>query len=111
MNKKQKIRETFRNDVFKRDKYSCKVCDKKYSPKTAVEFLDVHHITDRNEIVNGGFVKENGISVCKKDCHFKVEMFHIYEGEKWEEGLHPDDLYKMIGSSKELAIEKSEKLK
>ena len=32
--------------------------------------------------------------MCKEDCHFKVEQFHINEGESWEEGLHPDDLYK-----------------
>jgi len=53
---------------------------------------------------NGGYVKENGITVCKEDCHLKVEMFHISEGTEWSEGLHPDDLYRMIGSSKELAI-------
>lgn len=111
MNKKQKIRETFRNDVFKRDKYSCKVCDKKYTQDTAIQFLDAHHITDRNEMPNGGYVKENGISVCQEECHRMVEAFHVSQGDWWEEGLHPDDLYKMIGSSKELAIEKSHNLK
>lgn len=106
MNKKQ-IRENFRDSVFKRDKYTCQVCGEKHD---SIETLDAHHITDRSEMPNGGYVKENGITVCKKDCHFKVEWFHITEGEEWNEGLHPDDLYKKISSSKELAILKSEKL-
>jgi 5-methylcytosine-specific restriction endonuclease McrA len=101
-NKKQ-IREDFRQSVFKRDNFTCKVCNTKRS----VDELDSHHITDRNEMPNGGYVKENGITVCIENCHLKVELFHISNGEKWEEGLHPDDLYKIIKSSKELAIEKS----
>lgn len=36
--------------------------------------------------------------------------FHITEGKEWEDGMHPDDLYRMIGSSKEIALAKSEKL-
>lgn len=104
---KKEIREKFRNDVFTRDKNTCQVCKIKYENVTS---LDAHHITDRDGMPNGGYVKENGISVCKSDCHFKVEMFHISEGEEWEPNLHPDDLYKLIGSSKELAIKKSEQL-
>lgn len=107
MGKKQ-IRDNFRNEVFKRDKNTCRVCNKKH---TDVSELDAHHITDRNEMPNGGYVKENGISVCKDECHMKCEKFHISGGTEWEEGLHPDDLYKIIGSSKELAIRKSEQLK
>lgn len=101
---KKEIREKFRNDVFHRDKFTCKVC----GTKRPAEELDSHHITDRSEMPNGGYVKENGITVCKSECHFKCELFHINEGESWTEGLHPDDLYKLIGSSKELAILKSE---
>lgn len=104
---KKDVRKKFRDEVFTRDKYTCKVCGEVASDEA---FLDAHHITDRNEMPNGGYVKENGITVCKEECHAMVEEFHISEGESWEEGLHPDDLYKMIGSSKELAIEKSEKL-
>lgn len=106
MNKKD-IRKNFRNDVFERDNYTCRICNKKHD---STETLDAHHITDRNEIISGGYVKENGITVCKEDCHFKVEWFHITEGEEWNEGLHPDDLYRMIGSSYESAVQKSEKL-
>jgi 5-methylcytosine-specific restriction endonuclease McrA len=106
MKNKKQIRDNFRNSVYKRDKFTCQVCKTKRSE----EELDAHHITDRNEMPNGGYVPENGITVCKEDCHFKVEQFHINEGESWEEGLHPDDLYKKINSSKELAIEKSNEL-
>ncbi len=109
MNSKKDIRIKFKAAVFKRDKNTCRVCDTKYTTEVD-ENLDAHHITDRNEIINGGFVIENGISVCKKDCHFRVEKFHITEGEEWEEGLHPNDLYRLIGSSKEKAILASEKL-
>ena len=103
---KKEIRNKFRQDVYKRDKFTCRVCNTKRDELD----LDSHHIIDRNEMPNGGYEKENGITVCKLDCHFKVEWFHITEGEEWNDGLHPDDLYKMVGSSKELAIEKSNNL-
>ena len=107
MGGKKQIREAFRTAVFKRDKNTCKVCDKKHID---TEGLDAHHITDRSEMPNGGYVKENGISVCKEDCHMKVEAYHISGGVSWIYGLHPDDLYKKINSSKELVIEKSNEL-
>ena len=109
---KKQIRENFRNSVFKRDNYTCVVC--KQSKKS--EDLDAHHITDRSEMPNGGYVKENGITVCKfpnenqnESCHMKVEKFHITGGKEWNENLHPDDLYKMINSSYKLAYKKSER--
>ena len=43
---KKDIRENFKREVFKRDKHTCKVCKKKQEEKD----LDVHHITDRNEM-------------------------------------------------------------
>ena len=55
----------------------------------------------------GGYVVENGISLCS-ECHIKAEHLHA-TGESWT-NYTPDDLYKKIGSSKELAVEKSEKL-
>ena len=126
MSKKKEIRRKFKEDVFKRDKYTCVACSFKYTEEESEKYLDAHHITDRNEMFNGGYVKENGISLCKYaqpnkmeltsnseegSCHMKAEKFHISGGEEWEEGMHPDDLYKLIGSSKELAVEKSEKIK
>ena len=54
-----------------------------------------------------GYVKENGISLCN-DCHEIVEMYH--QIGITEEGFYPDDLYNIIGSSKELSILKSNEL-
>jgi hypothetical protein len=48
-------------------------------------------------------VKENGITLCPKH-HIICEKFHITNGAEWVDGYHPDDLYKLINSSKELAI-------
>lgn len=104
MSTKKQVREKFRTDVFQRDKNTCQVCQKKH---TDVSGLDAHHITDRKLMPNGGYVKENGITVCEEKCHMIVEFFHITGGESWHKGYHPDDLYKMINSSKELAISKS----
>lgn len=101
-NAKKLVRENFRNAVFKRDGHKCRVC------KKAGE-LDAHHITDRTEMPNGGYVKENGISLCP-ECHLKAEQFHIYGGKIYETGYHPDDLYKLINSSKEKAIQASAKI-
>lgn len=104
---KKKTREEFKKTVFERDKYTCLGCDTVFNDKTANEYLDAHHITDRNDIINGGYVKENGISLCKEKCHMKAELYHITKGIEWTEGMHPNDLYEKIGSSKELAIQKS----
>lgn len=99
MSNKKEIRNKFRQDVFSRDRFTCVFC-------SVTTELDAHHITDRHEMPNGGYVKENGISVCPKH-HMECEQFHITHGESWVPGKHPDDLYKIIGSSKEIAIEKS----
>jgi len=115
MGKKKDTRKNFRDEVFKRDNYTCRVCG--IRAVTNPDWFDAHHITDRSEMPNGGYVKENGITVCNKplisyeiSCHMKCEKYHITGGQEWEEGLHPDDLYKLINSSKELAIEKSKLL-
>lgn len=102
MNKKE-IRNKFRVSVFKRDKNKCCFCDETSN-------LDAHHIVDRNEMPNGGYVKENGISLCAKH-HLEAEKFHITNGKEWIIGMHPNDLYIRIGSSFEEAFEKSEQLK
>lgn len=84
---KQQIREKFRNAVFTRDNFKCVFCDDRS--------IDAHHITDRNEMPNGGYVVENGISLCAKH-HKMAEKFHETNGAEWIEGFHPDDLYKKI---------------
>jgi len=103
MKHKKMIRINFREAVFKRDNYKCKFCGE-------TELLDAHHITDRSEMPKGGYVKENGITVCPK-CHLECEEFHKSTGETWADGKHPDDLYRMIGSNKTKAIKASERLK
>lgn len=106
MKSKKEIRKQFRNAVFKRDRYTCKVCGANKEESA----LDAHHITDRNAIINGGYVASNGITVCKGQCHLIVENFHINGGKSWIDGFHPDDLYRMINSSKEQAVKDSERL-
>lgn len=100
---KKKIRENFRNAVFERDKYKCVTCGVSNVP------LDAHHIVDRNELPNGGYVKENGISLCNS-CYLKAEKFHISGKTEFEPGYHPDDLYRMIKSDYERAVKASNAL-
>ena len=40
----------------------------------------------------------------------KAERYHITEGKEHVPGYHPDDLYKMIGSTYEIAYLASERL-
>ena len=101
MKAKHVIRERFRCSVFERDKHTCRTCG-----STNVR-LDAHHITDRHEMPNGGYVKENGISLCDM-CHVKAEQFHM--GLDVPLGFHPDDLYRLIDSSKGHAIKASKRL-
>jgi 5-methylcytosine-specific restriction endonuclease McrA len=113
---KKAIREAFRSAVFKRDNHKCRGCgvtSTQWSKAhggyiTGNSFLDAHHITDRNEMPNGGYVKENGISLCP-DCHEKAEVFHS-TGTALP-NFSPADLYTLIESSVELATIASEKLK
>jgi len=129
MTNKKDIRKNFRDSVFKRDNYTCRICGNGPYKALAEEQFDAHHIIDRSEMPNGGYVKENGITVCKiprgmawneekqtydfdnLSCHEKCEQFHISEGNKWVKNMHPNNLYAIIGSSKELAIKESEKLR
>ena len=93
---KKKIRENFRNDVFKRDGYKCRICG-------ATENLDAHHITDRHEFKFGGYVKENGISLCPVH-HQQAELWHSSGGKEFHAGMTPTDLYKKIFSTFEKAV-------
>ena len=121
-NKKQ-IRKDFRDAVFKRDKYTCQVCGQKYSPNQSspeLKIVNAHHIIDRNLMDNGGYCKENGITVCDSNgnftgeisCHMIVEQWHITNGDvaKVNNEHRPESLYKKIGSSYELALERSKNL-
>ena len=101
---KKLLREKFKTSVFERDDFRCKMC--KHSPRNLNE-LDAHHITDRNEMPNGGYVLENGITLCPT-CHIRAETFHK-DGEPYP-GYSPEDLYKKIESEHKKAVEVSEKL-
>lgn len=58
-------------------------------------------------MLNGGYVQENGISLCPK-CHEKAEVFHS-TGTPLE-GFSVEDLYKKIGSTFEKAQKASKRL-
>lgn len=104
---KKAVRKMFRDAVFKRDGFRCAMCSFKSDKDNAEKELDAHHVTDRKIMPNGGYVKENGISLCE-ECHKKAEEFH--STGKAHPGYAPDDLYLKINSSIEKAIEASEKL-
>jgi 5-methylcytosine-specific restriction endonuclease McrA len=117
--KKRAAREAFRDAVFRRDKYLCQGADCVGKPtprehdgptKVTAHTLDAHHITDRTLMPNGGYVPENGISLCAA-CHQKAERFHESGGKEHERWYHPDDLYRTIGSSKVAAEEASKRLR
>jgi len=104
---KKTIRSDFRLAVFKRDSYKCRGCGKQgYDHNDAQEVakqeasgaylvkLDAHHITNRDEMPAGGYVKENGISLCD-ECHTKAEVPHAANIE-----FLPESLYRSIGSAK-----------
>lgn len=117
MNNKQQIRLNFRRAVFERDGYKCLCCGvpgkdrqggdewKKFHSTEPEIVLDSHHVCDRFLVPYQGYVKENGISLCP-ECHIKAE--HYWATGKALENFSPDDLYKLIGSSYELACETSE---
>jgi len=79
----------------------------KSSKEKAQEELDAHHICDRNLMPNGGYVLENGISLCP-ECHEKAEVFHSTGTPV--PGYSVEELYKKINSSYEKTVEASQKL-
>lgn len=116
---KKEIRSAFRKAVLKRDGFRCVWCnvpgkcrqtgeyEGNVNPATVTEVLDAHHITDRNEMPNGGYVVENGASLCSV-CHENAEQFHSTGVAV--PGFAPDDLYQIINSCHEKAVKASEKL-
>lgn len=95
---KKLIRRIFRTNVFNRDNYKCRVCGvngyDRQNPITKFGVpLDAHHIIDRHQFKNGGYVLSNGISVCS-DCHMKAE----------DKEISSDKLYELIGSSLDKAV-------
>ncbi len=101
---KTEARKVFRNAVFKRDKHKCVMCG-----RSDVK-IDAHHIIDRKELPNGGYVLENGITLCDTEngCHRKAEQFHA-TGKAYP-GYSQEDLFKKIGSNLTEAVAASVKL-
>jgi len=104
---KKLVRAAFRHATFTRDRFCCVMCPFKSSPDRAEDELDAHHVANREAMPNGGYVKENGISLCGP-CHIKAEEF--YSIGVAHPGSSPEELYKVIRSSKQLAIRASERL-
>lgn len=105
MSRKAKMKEArraFREGCMARDGRRCVITGR-------TDDLQVHHITDRHEMPADGYVVENGITVCG-DVHEDCEVFHRTGGKEWPDGRHPDDLYAMIGSSREKAAEAARRL-
>ena len=102
--KKKEIRKKFRASVFSRDNYTCMMCN--FCPDDR-SILDAHHITDRKEMPNGGYVIENGITLCSS-CHVFAEEFHSL-GVAYPK-YSVENLYEMINSSYEKAVKASKLL-
>lgn len=94
-------RKAFNKVCLERDNHKCVFCGTKNR-------LNVHHITDRHEIPNGGYVYSNGITVCE-DHHLLCEEYH--RNNECLPEYHPVELYKMINSSYEQAWADSLNLK
>lgn len=101
-------RKEFNAAVFKRDKNKCRIC--------GLPAADAHHITDRHELPNGGYVLSNGISLCNA-CHIlagptviPVGRASIPSGKIISPKYTAEFFYKMIGSSYEKAYEDSKNL-
>jgi hypothetical protein len=109
MSNKKEIRNKFREACLNRDKDTCRMCGiKAPSREEALRIFDVHHVTDRSLMPSGGYCLENGITLCKDPCHLKAEQFHSTGIAYPDYG--PEDLYKVIGSTYEKAVEASQKL-
>lgn len=94
-------RKDFNAAVFKRDKNKCRVC--------GAPAADAHHITDRHELPNGGYVLSNGVSLCNP-CHMAAGPIEGPMGH-WHPPVYSAEyFYKMIGSSLEKAREDSKNL-
>jgi predicted restriction endonuclease len=100
--KKHQLRQRFNEKCLKRDNYTCMMCG--LTDRT----LDVHHIMNRGDMPNGGYVPENGITLCPI-CHVRAES--TYFNALSIVGFSVTELYEKIGSSFEKALKASEEFK
>lgn len=86
------------------------MCGYQSNKEQQAEFNDIncHHILDRHLFLNGGYVAENGITLCDAPtgCHWKAEHWHA-TGTPYP-GYSAEELYNKIGSSLDKAIEADE---
>lgn len=72
--------------------------------------INAHHITSREDMPNGGYVKENGITLCDRGtlgCHYRAEMFLKGLTNDDVKVWSPEALYKKINSSYEIAFKRA----
>jgi hypothetical protein len=117
---KKEIRKHFRLQVLQRDNYCCRMCGKagkdrqggegwkKFHRTEPATMLDAHHITDRHNMPNGGYVTENGIAVCD-ECHAEAEKFH--QNIECKANFLPEALYKLIGYTYNQAVAAAAKIR
>lgn len=65
-------RDTFKEQVFTRDKFKCVMCK---DPA-----VDAHHLLDRSLWPDGGYYVDNGVALCSA-CHLKAEHSEILPHE------------------------------
>lgn len=102
---KRRLREAFKTATFLRDSYACVTCRIYYNRVRVA--VDAHHIINRNEMPNGGYVRSNGISLCA-DCHEMAE--HTLIGMRTASGWEPPVLYHLVGSTFQQAYDDSKRL-
>lgn len=61
-------RQTFKEEVFKRQKYTCAFCD--------LPCLDAHHLIERKLWPDGGYYLDNGVGVCQTH-HWQLETTEL----------------------------------
>lgn len=62
----------WRNDVYKRDGWSCRVCKKKCLKGNIV----AHHIKEFADFPELRFITENGLTLCRK-CHLEIHRTYM----------------------------------
>ena len=92
-NLKKATRKAFRDAVFARDNHRCVMCG------ASNVALDAHHIFPREDMPNGGYVKENGITLCDVwgGCHARAEA--TLQGKAHYPGFTHQELFAKINSS------------
>jgi hypothetical protein len=104
--KKKLARQKFRDEVLKRDRSLCAIC------KTP-DNVEIHHITDHTQMPGGGYVRENGITLCKEHLEQAELYLHSESGEMAEGAelgaLAPKKLYLKIGSNYDKAFKASQR--